>query len=499
MSVVTLMQSTWTVGAQIDSGGFGAVYEGSGPDGQKVALKFVPKAPGAERELLFVDLGDARNVVPILDSGETDTHYVLVMPFATQSLKTYIMQSAPLSRADALSILQDVALALADLLERDVVHRDLKPGNVLLLDGRWCLSDFGISRYAEKTTAPDTHKYALSAAYAAPERWRLERATPATDVYSFGVIAYELLDGELPFPGPSWDDFRDQHLSANVPDLKSGGAALAALIGECLYKAPQTRPRADALVARLVKLAEQTPSRGIARLQAADHAEVKRRSETTRRESEARSARERRDEIVRIALQAHTRIAEELFQVVIDNAPTAVRPPSTTDAPGRAWDIALGPGRLAVPGVNTVAPGALAAYGKAAPFDVVAYSSVSALMQSPDRTAYRGRSHSLWYCDAKVEGNYQWYETAFMSLGLAGGPPPEVHPFALDPDRNEAGEAVAPVMGMMQLAWPFEALVPGDLDDFIERWTEWLADAAEGRLARPSYMPERDVQNSHRR
>lgn len=108
---------------------------------------------------------------------------------------------------------QHIAATLVDLDGR-VVHRDLKPENVLLHGGHRCLADFGISRYAEATTAPDTRKYAMSPPYAAPEQWRFERAGTPADAYAFGVMAYELLSGSLPFTGP---DFRDQHLN-KVPE-----------------------------------------------------------------------------------------------------------------------------------------------------------------------------------------------------------------------------------------------------------------------------------------
>ena len=123
-------------------------------------------------------------------------------------------------------------------LEGKVVHRDLKPENVLRLDGRWCLADFGISRYAEATTAPDTRKFAMSPQYAAPERWRAERASGAADVYAVGVMAYEMLTGVLPFAGPAFEDFRDAHLHQDPAHLGEVPAALAALVEECLYKAP---------------------------------------------------------------------------------------------------------------------------------------------------------------------------------------------------------------------------------------------------------------------
>src|SRR6266581_4091455 len=180
----------WELGERIDGGGFGQVYEARGPDGAPAVVKLVPKAPGAGRELLFVDLSDARNVVPVIDHGETADHWALVMPQAEKSLRQHLREeSQPLSVADSVVVLSDIAEALADLDGR-VVHRDLKPENVLLLNGHWCLADFGISRYAEATTAPDTRKFALSPPNAAPERWRSERATYAADVYAVGVMAY---------------------------------------------------------------------------------------------------------------------------------------------------------------------------------------------------------------------------------------------------------------------------------------------------------------------
>ncbi len=136
------------------------------------------------------------------------------------------------------------------------MHRDVKPQNVLLLEGRWCLADFGIARYAEASTAPDTRKFAMSMPYAAPERWRGERATAAADVYSLGVIAHEVIVGALPFPGPSEHDFREQHLHAEPPPLPGATTRLASLVEECLFKAPQSRPTPTNLLVRLAKAGE---------------------------------------------------------------------------------------------------------------------------------------------------------------------------------------------------------------------------------------------------
>jgi serine/threonine protein kinase len=172
-------------------------------------------------------------------------------------------------------VLVDIADALVALDGR-VVHRDLKPENVLELDGRWCLADFGIARYAEATTATETRKGAMSLPYAAPERFRGERAGAAADVYSVGVMGYELLSGELPFRGSSPEEFQDAHLHHDPPDLEAVPALLAALVTECLYKSPGARPTPANLRARLERAANAAPSGGLARLSDANMNEVQR-------------------------------------------------------------------------------------------------------------------------------------------------------------------------------------------------------------------------------
>ncbi len=142
------LRSTWEVGEQIGKGGFGRVFAAKGNAGEFAVVKLVPKAPGADRELLFVRIDGVRNIVPILDSGEMGTDWAIVMPRAEKSLRQHLDEVEQLSVADVMAILLDIATALSDL-DGKVVHRDLKPENVLQLNGTWCLADFGISRYAE--------------------------------------------------------------------------------------------------------------------------------------------------------------------------------------------------------------------------------------------------------------------------------------------------------------------------------------------------------------
>jgi serine/threonine protein kinase len=232
------LSSAWTVGDRLDGGRFGQVYEVSSDTSAAAVAKFVPQAARVHREVLFVDHGDTRNVVPVVDSGEFQGHWVLVMPRADKSLRRHLVDSGgSLDLAESISVLTDIMEALSDL-DGNVVHRDLKPENVLRLGGRWCLADFA-------------QKFSFTPSYAAPEQWRFDRTTGATDVYAVGVIGHELLSGQRPFGGPGIDEFREQHLHTDPPRLTGVGAAVAALVDECLHKAPNVRPTAATVLARL--------------------------------------------------------------------------------------------------------------------------------------------------------------------------------------------------------------------------------------------------------
>jgi eukaryotic-like serine/threonine-protein kinase len=481
----------WTIGARIGGGGFGQVYAASSSDYEFAVAKMVPKAPGAERELLFVDLDGVRNIVPMIDSGETPESWVLIMPRAEKSLRQHLDDVAgPVGISDAVAALSAVASALVDLDGR-IVHRDLKPENILLLDGTWCLADFGISRYAEATTAPDTQKHALSAPYAAPERWRAERATAATDVYSLGVIAYELLSGSRPFAGPAMHDFREQHLHSNPAPLVNVPVALGALIEECLYKAAEARPTPANVLARLASVEKSALSAGVAKLQEASRAEVARRAERARQDSRDRSEAERRAALVDAASIGLRRIGETLRLEITQAAPAA----SVRQVQGGGWHVRLDTAGLEFGAARPTSPSPWGARRPPA-FDVLAHAAMS-LRVPPDREEYDGRSHSLWYCDAEEAGSYQWFETAFMISALVAGRGRQ-NPFAMDPGE-EAATALGASLGRFQVAWPFTPLTPGDLDEFTDRWAGWFAEAAQGQLRHPPRMPERPPQNTWRR
>lgn len=483
------LASTWMLGARIAGGGFGKVYEAIGSTPPAV-IKLVPKQPGADRELLFVDLEGVRNVVPVIDSGEHGNQWAFVMPRADRSLREHLdSHGTMLDPVEALTILTDIVTALVDL-DGKIVHRDLKPENVLLLGGRWCLADFGISRYAEASTAIDTHKWSMSQPYAAPERWRSERASSATDVYALGVIAHELLSGHRPFQGPSTEDYQEQHLYAEPRALTGVHPGLAALVDECLFKSPATRPTPANLLARISKQLEVPASGALAALAEANLAEVQRRADADRHASKAASEAEHRRLRQEAASVTLTRISRALWEAITAAAPAATaRPPR-----GNSWQISLGQADLLF--VSAIDRPVSWGGWDAPAFTVDAVASLS-LRIPPGNAEYEGRSHSLWFGDVQVQGQFGWYETAFMVSPLMGHRGRQ-NPFSLDPGE-ESAKAVWHGMAEYQMAWPFTRLDPDDLEEFIERWAGWFAAAATGKLSYPSHMPERSAQGSWRR
>ena len=185
-------------------GGFGQVFRGCSKDFPEVAIKRLHLAASsvAHRELEIAESLIGRlsdHVIRFLDVGEDadSGSYFIVMAKAEYSLEDEIDRAVKFDAPAAAAILLQAAVGLQEA--GDVVHRDLKPGNLLFHDGKWKVADFGIARFVEEVTASNTLKRYLSEDCAAPEQWRFERATSATDIYALGCIGYWLLNGTPPF------------------------------------------------------------------------------------------------------------------------------------------------------------------------------------------------------------------------------------------------------------------------------------------------------------
>ncbi len=488
--VITLKQ-VWTLGIHLGSGGFGRVYQATDRVGAQVAVKLVEKKLCGDRELLIAnDVTGVRNVIEVLDSGEDGNDYVLVMPLADRSLaQEMASRGGPMPASDAVAVLTDVAEALAGIAVRSIVSRDIKPNNVLLVAGTWQLCDFGIARYADATTGLATFKESGTAEYTSPERWQGKRATAAADVYSFGVMAYEMLAGRLPFNGPG---LGDQHMHASPPPMNGIAPRLVSLVTECLYKRPEARPTAANILARLHTILNPA-SGGAAVLHEANRSVVDESAKAEAKLAAVRTEKEVRDALYAISQHSLHDVIDMLDAAIAEAAPNSSRTNATT---ATGWTRSLGKAMIYT---FAVQPANVANFGdRRPPFDLVSYASIGVRIPE-DRSGYAGRSHSLWFSDANEKGVYRWYETAFVESPVGLSAVAKMNPFALPPGP-EAGAALEPSISGYQVAWPFLPFDQGDEAGLIERWLTWFGLAAQGALSRPSSMPERaDAHNSWRK
>ncbi len=150
------------------------------------------------REAEYLARFEHPNILPVYAAGEEgDLHYFALRLIEGGTLAECLL-SKPSPR-QVFALMRDVARGLARLHERGGLHRDLKPSNVLIEEGTGILADFGLARLMEDSTITQSGAAVGTPAYMSPEQWRGEKATPASDVFSFGVILYEALSGRHPY------------------------------------------------------------------------------------------------------------------------------------------------------------------------------------------------------------------------------------------------------------------------------------------------------------
>src|SRR5690606_35354929 len=174
-----------------------------------VAVKILHARFAGDREFVERFRREARaaaslshpNVVNIYDVGEDqDTHYIVLEYVKGRNLKDILRRYGPLPIRQATFVARAVAAALAAAHRQNLIHRDVKPHNILITDeGRVKVTDFGIARAASSSTLTQTGAMIGSVHYFSPEQARGLAAGPETDVYSLGVVLYEILTGKVPF------------------------------------------------------------------------------------------------------------------------------------------------------------------------------------------------------------------------------------------------------------------------------------------------------------
>ena len=226
----------------LGAGAMGEVYAGKQPViGKRVAIKVLKREVGAstdgaerfKREARAVNQIDHPNVIDIFSFGRLDDgRLYLVMDLVEGRSLRKAISDGPLDVPAALAILAQIADALDAAHARGVVHRDLKPDNVMIgSSDKVFVLDFGLAKLlapgegvapASMLTGQGT--WLGTPGYMAPEQWSAEGAGPASDRYALGVMAFELLSGKLPFQAQSLPQMMEQHFRAKVPALSTRGA-----------------------------------------------------------------------------------------------------------------------------------------------------------------------------------------------------------------------------------------------------------------------------------
>ena len=208
------------------------------------------------------------NIVSIYDVGETEgLHYIVMEYVSRETLKNQLQKSKRLNVRESLRIVKDIARALAHAHSNNIVHCDIKPHNILVApDGQVKVADFGIARAVSSATMSFTGDVVGSVHYFSPEQAQGISITPKTDIYSLGVVFYELLSGKLPFTGETSVSIALKHLEEEVPSIRKENpevpAIVEAIIARALEKEVERRPDANELVEMINKAEDELYNSG---------------------------------------------------------------------------------------------------------------------------------------------------------------------------------------------------------------------------------------------
>jgi len=248
--------------SRIAIGGMGEVWEATDHViGRTVAIKILKDEymgdPGfLERfraEARHAALVNHEGIASVFDYGEENGSAFLVMELVPgEALSTILEREGSLSTDKTLDIVAQTAAALQAAHAAGLVHRDIKPGNLLITpDGRVKITDFGIARIADQVPLTATGQVMGTVQYLSPEQASGHPASPATDIYSLGIVAYECLAGKRPFTGESQVAIAMAQINEQAPPLPPTVAdPVQNLVMAMIAKKPEERPASAAAVAR---------------------------------------------------------------------------------------------------------------------------------------------------------------------------------------------------------------------------------------------------------
>ena len=184
------------------------------------------------------------NIVNIYDVGEEDEVLYMVMEYVDgMTLKEYIQHYGPIDVQEAMDIMKQISSAIALAHANDIVHRDIKPQNILINSlGQVKVTDFGIAIALSATALTQTNSILGSVHYLSPEQARGGMATKKSDIYSIGIVLFELLTGRLPFSGQSPVSIALKHLQSNTPSVRNLNPEIPQSVENIVLKATAKDP-----------------------------------------------------------------------------------------------------------------------------------------------------------------------------------------------------------------------------------------------------------------
>ncbi len=260
-----LINQRYRIIEQIGVGGMAIVYKANDEMLERdVTFKVLKEAYINDEDFIIRFSTEARaaarlsntNIVNVYDVGnEGNINYIVMEYIDGFTLKDLICSKAPFTDEEAAGIAIQIAMALGHAHDHDIIHRDIKPENILITnvggDGTVKVTDFGIAQAATSPTAPTD--YMGSVHYFSPEQAKGEKADARSDIYSLGIVMYEMVTGKQPFSGDTPISLAMQHIKEPLPNIRKINPdisdTLLAIIKKCTAKNPKNRyQNADALI-----------------------------------------------------------------------------------------------------------------------------------------------------------------------------------------------------------------------------------------------------------
>ena len=273
----TVLSGRYRLEAKLGSGGMSTVYLARDETlDRPVAVKVMHREMSEQPDQLQRFRQEARavaqlshpNVVAVIDAGEDGGHPYIVFEYVEgETLKQRIARTRALEVQDAVAYAIEVAHGISVAHSRNMVHRDIKPQNVLIdVEGRAKVTDFGIARQLEQDGVTATGRVLGTTDYVAPEQAMGQTADPRSDLYSLGVVLYEMLAGDVPFHADSQVGVAMKHVNEDLPDVQYRrpeiSAAVAMVVERATAKDPAERYQsAEAMIDDLETALEVEASR----------------------------------------------------------------------------------------------------------------------------------------------------------------------------------------------------------------------------------------------